>query len=280
MPKYNNPISITSARKIVVQQPSDDRLVFDNVAQIINDALDNKPLSWYEFMPCYIRGTINSIATWQEVTNNPNPELIVLGTNYTYPSSAAVYYAGKQFAFYLTESVAKTHSHTVQDIADITIYYYNKTEIDAALQSITDPFPVNNLGQNVPGFLSIVNDTITWAENNYTPLNPNDGDVYARLGLGWIKVWDKYSTDPFGQEQYMMLNTSIYNFPAGQYNLPNPANLPTGTNFLFFHDNQSANDIELIDYPVDNFQIPFVIQQNKSAHIVVVAGVYRLKNKT
>ena len=68
--KYNNLVPITSGRKLVVQQPFDDRQYFDTINDVVNSIANDSYYSWYDLMAVYIK-EIHEFAIWLDVNNLP-----------------------------------------------------------------------------------------------------------------------------------------------------------------------------------------------------------------
>src|SRR5690606_21867303 len=105
--KYNNPITITSTRKLVVQSPVDDRIVFLTLKDLI-DSVPTNAVRFYQSLIVFVEST-NKEYVWKDVTSIANLDTLTkaLSTDYVYPGYFPAEYATKSFNFFELNSTSK-----------------------------------------------------------------------------------------------------------------------------------------------------------------------------
>ena len=130
MKKYTNSLAVVAGRKLGSQEPLDDRLTWDTVAELTTAVSNLEHYSWYNGMLIYV-GEKNQYYVWCSTTEagsnaNVDASANLLTSNATYPGAGGPFdstYLGLSFNFYPFK--APTHNH--DDL------YYKQNEVDAFL---------------------------------------------------------------------------------------------------------------------------------------------------
>lgn len=127
MKKYTNSLAVVAGRKVGSQEPLDDRLTWNTVAELTT-AVDNlEHYGWYNGMLIYV-GEKNQYYVWCSTTEagsnaNVDASKNLLTSNATYPGAGGPFdaaYAGLSFNFYPFKAPAHYHDDR----------YYTETEVD------------------------------------------------------------------------------------------------------------------------------------------------------
>lgn len=274
--KYTNPISITSARKITVQQPSDDRGEFETIAAVTASIVADEHYAWFEYMLSYIK-EVHQICAWLDAAALPSGVTVsdlIVGTAAVYPAGYPdVQYAGKTFGFYSLKSVPRTHTHTESEISDLD--KYTQAEVDSLLGDKEDALPANATGSIAYLTKNAANDTYSWVVFSGLTAPTNTGDLYA-YNNGWQIIRTDPSEEAVGGQTHrnIMLPKRITLAP-GTYSLRDPSTLTDGFCAMITHDNSSASLVNLTAYQIDNQSVPLALPQYKSICIVVDNGQWK-----
>ena len=193
MKKYTNSLAVVAGRKLGSQEPLDDRLTWDTVAELTTAVSNKEYYSWYNGMQVYV-GDNNQHYVWCSTTEagsnaNVDASANLLASNATYPSTSGLFdaaYAGLDFNFYpftppthihddryYTESevdtllagkAASSHEHLEADITDLDKYCV--ADADAAFAPISHTHDDRYYTETeVDGFLNDKLDTADVASN-------------------------------------------------------------------------------------------------------------------
>ena len=114
MGKYTNPVDITSGRRLHVAQPMDDRVIFQNLADIDQDIILGRTTAWYNGLTALVHDN-HKLYVWRLSDNpanaghpdEPNPNaavpynLALMPSDYQYsPGFPNAGYAGYYFNWY------------------------------------------------------------------------------------------------------------------------------------------------------------------------------------
>jgi hypothetical protein len=127
MKKYTNPLAVVAGRKLGSQEPLDDRLTWDTVAELTTAVSNLEHYSWYNGMLIYV-GEKNQYYVWCSTTEagsnaNVDASANLLASNATYPGAGGPFdstYLGLSFNFYPFKAPA--HNHVEADITDLDKY--------------------------------------------------------------------------------------------------------------------------------------------------------------
>jgi|DEB0MinimDraft_6_1074348.scaffolds.fasta_scaffold06961_5 hypothetical protein len=187
MKKYTNSLAVVAGRKVGSQEPLDDRLTWDTVAELTTAVSNLEHYGWYNGMIVYV-GDTNQHYVWcstNEADSNANVDQTanLLASNANYPSTSGLFdaaYAGLTFNFYpftppthnhddryYTESevntllagkAASSHEHVEADITDLD--KYNRADSDARFAPIAHVHDDRYYTETeVDGFLNLKLDT-------------------------------------------------------------------------------------------------------------------------
>ena len=84
--RYINKVDITSGRRLHIAEPIDDRLIFVDAADILQDIADTRYPAWYEGLFAYCLKE-HALYVWLDANgNNPNVpyNLALLPTDFSY----------------------------------------------------------------------------------------------------------------------------------------------------------------------------------------------------
>jgi len=130
MKKYTNSLAVVAGRKLGSQEPLDDRLTWDTVAELTTAVSNLEHYGWYNGMIVYV-GDTNQHYVWCSTTEagsnaNVDASANLLTSNATYPGAGGPFdstYLGLSFNFYPFK--APTHNH--DDL------YYTEGEVNTLL---------------------------------------------------------------------------------------------------------------------------------------------------
>ena len=287
--KYTNPISITSARRIEVQQPDDDRGQFETIAAITASIVaDEHEGRWFEFMPTYIK-EIHQFCVWLDAANLPvgiTAAHLIPGTVATYPGGHPdVQYAGKTFGFYSILAVPEDHTHPEADITDLD--KYTQQEVDDFLALKQNILPSNATGSVAYLTKNAADDTFSWVVFTGLSAPANTGHGYHYFGTGWRITQDPV-TNPFTATTYVgglpdkkSLLIPVFTTVVGgeTYTLEDPSLIADGYNVIITHNNSPLDDVIINGYAIDYGVIPFLLEDGESVWIGVINGVWRRLDK-
>ena len=115
MGKYHNDVKITSGRRLYVQEPIDDRIVFQGRSDVEADIASEQCLRWYEGMQMVLNDEAE-IYIWLPVDNLPQTTAILDYSRYTFRTDFPdPLYAGREFAFVRRTYVQLKHSELTLD---------------------------------------------------------------------------------------------------------------------------------------------------------------------
>lgn len=281
--KYTNPISITSARKIVVQQPVDDRGEFETIAAITTSIVNDEHEAWFEYMLTYVK-EIHEVAAWLDAASLPtgvDGDDLIAGTTVAYAAGYPdAQYAGKTFGFYRLRSIPVAHTHVEADIP--TLDKYTQAEVNALVAAKEDSLPSNATGSTAYLTKNAADDTYSWVIFTGVSAPSNTGKTYGYRGITWAEIQDP-TAELFTATSYiggvpanLELLVPVHATVQGDetWTLADPASMPVGYNAVITHDGASAIAAQLNGYPIDGTN-PFNIPQTQSVWIGVVDGVWR-----
>jgi hypothetical protein len=130
MKKYTNSLAVVAGRKVGSQEPLDDRLTWDTVAELTTAVSNLEHYSWYNGMLIYV-GEKNQYYVWCSTTEagsnaNVDASANLLASNATYPGAGGPFdstYLGLSFNFYPFKAPAHNHDDR----------YYQESEVDTLL---------------------------------------------------------------------------------------------------------------------------------------------------
>lgn len=130
MKKYTNSLAVVAGRKLGSQEPLDDRLTWDTVAELTTAVSNLEHYSWYNGMLIYV-GEKNQYYVWCSTTEagsnaNVDASANLLTSNATYPGAGGPFdstYLGLSFNFYPFKAPAHNHDDR----------YYQESEVDTLL---------------------------------------------------------------------------------------------------------------------------------------------------
>ena len=130
MKKYTNSLAVVAGRKLGSQEPLDDRLTWDTVAELTTAVSNLEHYGWYNGMIVYV-GDTNQHYVWCSTSvagsnSNIDASANLLASNANYPSTSGLFdadYAGLNFNFY--PFTPPTHNH--DDL------YYTESEVNTLL---------------------------------------------------------------------------------------------------------------------------------------------------
>lgn len=133
MKNYENALAIVAGRKLGIQEPIDDRIVWGDVSELNSAITAGRIASWYFGMIIYV-GSTNQFYVWCDsttATNNTNVDDTAgfLASGYTYPATPGLYtaiYAGKTFNFYPLKVPTHNHDSSYYTQAQITSFLAGK----------------------------------------------------------------------------------------------------------------------------------------------------------
>jgi len=148
---YNNPTNITSGRKVVVQQPIDDRLVFETKSFVTNN-INTEAVRYYNGMVIFLK-EFNEDYAWLSVEEAESNQFIdetkaLLDSNYLYASVFGPQYAGKEYNFYPKKGGLSDVDWT--DITNIpntfppSAHTHEISEVNQLSQALNDKYDANN----------------------------------------------------------------------------------------------------------------------------------------
>ena len=115
MSKYHNDVNITSGRRVYVQEPIDDRIVFQGRSDVEADIASEQCLRWYEGMQMVLNDEAE-IYIWLPIDNIPQSTAILDYSRFTFRTDFPdPLYAGREFAFVRRTYVQLKHSELTLD---------------------------------------------------------------------------------------------------------------------------------------------------------------------
>lgn len=275
--KYTNPITITAARKLVVQQPSDDRGEFTNISDVTASIVADDHYNWFEYMLSYIH-EIHQVCAWLCISRLPaNVTLsdMITNTSATYPNGYPDnQYANLTFAFFSLKAVPTAHSHAESDI--INLDKYTQAQVNNLLAAKQNNLPSNTTGSIAFLTKNAADNTFSWVVFSGISAPTNTGDTYGYQGSNWVIIKPNDSHEAVQGASYsVMYQPKLIVLAAGTHNLADPLTLPDGFRVIIIHDNVSNSPVELIGFQVENYTVPLIIPQFYSISLLVKDGKWR-----
>jgi hypothetical protein len=249
MSRYQNSINITSARRLNSQEPSDDRLIFNDEHDILLDIQSGRFTTWFDSMVVYLRNKHEEYVWLPSNAQNQNVDYTkaLLNSDFIYPTwYPNPQYANTPFNFYpflssaglsfytsdepvsalnlegFPEGFVPTGPFTLQQMWDKLLYPYQPPLI--SLSSTPNALPTYYENGFVISAISLSANVIKkklniqtvriFKNNNLflTSNSPNPNGGVSNFSDSNVSTNTTYYATVFDGQQTVQSNNRVYNF--------------------------------------------------------------------